>query len=29
VWSVTEVRLLESHLGPKPTYETVATWPIA
>jgi 2'-5' RNA ligase len=29
VWPVTEVRLLESHLGPKPTYETVATWPIA
>jgi hypothetical protein len=20
------VRLLESHLGPKPTYETVAAW---
>jgi 2'-5' RNA ligase len=29
VWPVTEVRLLESHLGPKPTYDTVATWPIA
>ena len=29
VWPVNEVRLLESHLGPKPTYDTVATWPIA
>ena len=28
-WPVTEVRLLESHLGPKPTYETVAAWPVA
>jgi RNA 2',3'-cyclic 3'-phosphodiesterase len=27
-WPVTEVRLLESHLGPKPTYETVAAWPV-
>jgi 2'-5' RNA ligase len=27
-WPVTEVRLLESHLGPKPTYETLAEWPI-
>lgn len=27
-WPVREVRLLESHLGPKPTYETVDTWPI-
>jgi 2'-5' RNA ligase len=27
-WPVTEVRLLESHLGPKPTYETVAEWPV-
>jgi 2'-5' RNA ligase len=27
-WPVTEVRLLESHLGPKPTYETVAAWPL-
>ncbi len=27
-WRVTEVRLLESHLGPKPTYETVGTWPV-
>jgi 2'-5' RNA ligase len=25
-WPVTEVRLLESHLGPKPTYDTVAEW---
>jgi 2'-5' RNA ligase len=28
VWRVTEVRLLESKLGPKPTYETVAAWPL-
>jgi RNA 2',3'-cyclic 3'-phosphodiesterase len=28
-WPVTEVRLLESHLGPKPTYETVAAWPVS
>jgi RNA 2',3'-cyclic 3'-phosphodiesterase len=27
-WPVREVRLLESHLGPRPTYETVATWPV-
>jgi RNA 2',3'-cyclic 3'-phosphodiesterase len=27
-WPVTEVRLWESHLGPRPTYETVAAWPI-
>jgi RNA 2',3'-cyclic 3'-phosphodiesterase len=27
-WPVTEVRLIESHLGPKPTYETLAAWPI-
>jgi RNA 2',3'-cyclic 3'-phosphodiesterase len=27
-WPVTEVRLLESHLGPKPSYETVAAWPV-
>ncbi len=27
-WPVTKVRLLESHLGPKPTYETLAEWPI-
>ena len=25
-WPVTELRLLESHLGPKPTYDTVAAW---
>jgi 2'-5' RNA ligase len=25
-WPVTEVRLLESRLGPKPSYETVETW---
>ena len=27
-WPVTEVRLLESHLGPKPTYEPLAAWPV-
>ncbi len=27
-WPVTEVRLLESHLGPKPTYEVVEAWPL-
>ena len=27
-WPVTEVRLWESHLGPKPTYDTVASWPV-
>jgi 2'-5' RNA ligase len=27
-WPVTEVRLLESHLGPEPTYDTLAEWPI-
>ena len=27
-WPVTEVRLLESHLGPKPSYDTVASWPL-
>jgi len=27
-WPVTQVRLLESHLGPKPIYETVAAWSI-
>lgn len=27
-WAVTEVRLLESHLGPKPTYETLSAWPV-
>jgi 2'-5' RNA ligase len=25
-WPVSEVRLLESHLGPTPTYETLASW---
>ncbi len=25
-WPVREVRLLESHLGPDPTYETLAAW---
>jgi 2'-5' RNA ligase len=28
-WPVAEVRLLESHLGAMPTYETVAAWPVA
>ena len=27
-WPVTEVRLLESHLGPKPAYEPLASWPV-
>jgi 2'-5' RNA ligase len=27
-WPVTEVRLMESHLGPTPGYETVAAWPV-
>jgi 2'-5' RNA ligase len=27
-WPVTEVRLLESRLGPNPTYETLASWPV-
>jgi 2'-5' RNA ligase len=27
-WPVTEVRLWESHLGPKPTYDTIAAWPV-
>lgn len=27
-WPVTEVRLWESHLGPRPTYDVVATWPL-
>jgi 2'-5' RNA ligase len=27
-WPVTEVRLLESFLGPEPRYETVAGWPV-
>jgi 2'-5' RNA ligase len=27
-WPVTELRLLESHLGPKPTYDTVGSWPL-
>ena len=25
-WPVTEVRLLQSHLGPEPTYEPLAAW---
>ena len=28
-WPVTEVRLLESHLGPEPTYDTLAEWPVS
>jgi 2'-5' RNA ligase len=28
VWPVTEVRLWESHLGPRPTYDVVAEWPL-
>lgn len=28
-WPVTEVRLIESHLGPTPTYDTLAAWPVA
>jgi RNA 2',3'-cyclic 3'-phosphodiesterase len=27
-WPVTEVRLLDSHLGASPRYETVAAWPL-
>jgi 2'-5' RNA ligase len=27
-WPVTQVRLLESRLGPKPEYTTVAEWPM-
>jgi 2'-5' RNA ligase len=27
-WPVTEVRVLESHLGPSPTYETLAAYPV-
>jgi 2'-5' RNA ligase len=27
-WPVTEVRLWESHLGPKPSYDVVGTWPV-
>ncbi|WNV77829.1 RNA 2',3'-cyclic phosphodiesterase [Geodermatophilus sp. DSM 44513] len=28
-WPVTEVQLLQSHLGPEPRYEPIATWPVA
>jgi 2'-5' RNA ligase len=28
-WPVRAVELLESHLGPKPRYDAVATWPLA
>ncbi|WP_245160792.1 RNA 2',3'-cyclic phosphodiesterase [Blastococcus sp. CT_GayMR16] len=28
-WPVTEVRLWESHLGPKPTYDTLAEWRVS
>jgi 2'-5' RNA ligase len=27
-WPVTEVRLLDSHLGAQPSYDTVAEWKI-
>ena len=27
-WPVREVQLLESHLGPRPRYDAVATWPV-
>lgn len=27
-WPVTEMVLMRSHLGPRPTYERVATWPL-
>jgi 2'-5' RNA ligase len=27
-WPVRAVRLLESHLGPKPTYDVLAVWPV-
>jgi 2'-5' RNA ligase len=27
-WQVTEVRLIESHLGPHPTYDVLATWAV-
>ena len=27
-WPVTEVRLLDSHLGAQPSYDTVAAWPV-
>lgn len=27
-WPVTEVELLESHLGPAPRYDRVAAWPV-
>jgi RNA 2',3'-cyclic 3'-phosphodiesterase len=27
-WRVREVLLLESHLGPEPRYDTLATWPV-
>jgi 2'-5' RNA ligase len=27
-WAVTEVRLWESHLGPKPTYDLLSAWPV-
>lgn len=28
-WSVTELRLLQSHLGPAPRYDAVATWSLS
>jgi 2'-5' RNA ligase len=28
-WSATELVLVRSHLGPRPTYDRLATWPLA
>ena len=28
-WTAADIALVRSHLGPKPRYETVATWPLA
>lgn len=27
-WLATDIELIESHLGPRPTYETLDTWPL-
>jgi RNA 2',3'-cyclic 3'-phosphodiesterase len=27
-WTIAEVRLMRSHLGPRPTYDTVGRWPL-
>lgn len=29
LWTATEVRLVRSHLGPKPSYDHLAGWPLA